>query len=154
MELLIAWMLTTYHNNSAADEYWFGFVVDSILYVVTGMTFDELATLCKGDRASSKRGGFAKVRIKATAPMLRALLPRATRLGPESLLNLPGYNKGEAFEKVITERYTTEQWVKDSVPFWVDGDATINGRKVQIKLNGAELTNEKTLRKYFPGCLA
>ena len=148
MELLIAWMLTTYHTNSAADEYWFGFVLDHILYVVTGMTFTELTTLCKGDRASSKRGGYAKIRIKATAPMLHELLPRATRLGPESLLNCEK-NNGEAFERVIVERFTASEWVKDSTPFWVAGDAEINGRQVQIKFNGAELTNEKTLRAHF-----
>lgn len=143
------WMTETYHTNSAADEYWFGFVLNHMLYVVCGMSFEELATLFKMDRASSKRGGFLKIRIKATTPMLKNLMDRATLLGDENLLELAGYNKGEAFEKIITERYTAEQWVKDSVPFWMDGDATINGKKVQIKLNGAELTNEKTLKKYF-----
>jgi len=144
------WMTTTYHANSAADEYWFGFVLNHLLYVVCGMSFEELSELFKLDRASSKRGGFLKIRIKATTATLAGLLPKATLLGDESLLELDGYNKGEAFEKIITERFTSEQWVKDSVPFWIDGDATINGKKVQIKLNGAELTNEKTLRKYFP----
>ena len=144
------WMTTTYHANSAADEYWFGFVLNHLLYVVCGLSFDELAVTFKMDRASSKRGGFAKIRIKANTATLADFLPRAVCLGSENLLNLVGYNKGEAFEKVITERYTAEQWVKDSVPFWVAGDATINGKQVQIKLNGAELTNEKTLKKYFP----
>ena len=116
MELLIAWMLATYHTNSAADEYWFGFVLDNALYVVTGMTFTELTALCKGDRASSKRGGFAKIRIRATVPTLRELLPRATRLGPESLLNCEK-NNGDAFERVIVERFTAREWAKDSTPF-------------------------------------
>ena len=52
------------------------------------------------------------------------------------------------FEKIITEQFAGEKWAKDSVPFFVDGDATINGVKVQIKLNGAELTNEKILKRY------
>lgn len=146
---MINWMTETYHKNSAADEYWFGFVVAGLLYVITGLTFEELAVTFKMDRASSKRGGYAKIRLKATAETLRSFLPKAVLLGDESLLTLDGYNRGEAFEKVITERYTPNEWVKDSVPFWMDGDATINGRKVQIKLNGAELTNERTLTKYF-----
>ena len=146
---MMNWMMETYHKNSAADEYWFGFILGHLLYVVCGLTFDELAVTFKMDRASSKRGGFAKIRIKANTATLAAFIPHAVCLGSEDLLNLAGYNKGEAFEKIITERYTTEQWVKDSVPFWMDGDATINGKKVQIKLNGAELTNEKTLQKYF-----
>ena len=149
MTTIINWMLATYHTNSAADEYWFGFVLNHMLYVVCGLSFDELAVTFKADRASSKRGGFLKIRIKATTAILATFADRAVCLGSEDLLNLAGYNKGEAFEKIITERYIAEKWAKNSVPFWVDGDATINGKKVQIKLNGAELTNEKTLRKYF-----
>ena len=145
------WMTETYHKNSAAEEYWFGFIFAGLLYVVCGMTFDELSAYFKNDRASSAKGGFAKVRIKATSADLKALLPKALLLGSESLLMDEKWNKGEMFEKIITEQFAGETWVKDSVPFFVDGDATINGVKVQIKLNGAELTNEKILRKY---CLA
>ena len=58
-------------------------------------------------------------------------------------------NRGDGFEKVIVERYTAEKWARNSVPFFKAGDATINGEEVQIKLNGAELTNEKILKRYF-----
>lgn len=145
------WMTETYNKNSAAHSYWFGFTFAGLLYVVCGMTFDELATYFKMDRASTAKGGFEKVRIRARSAELKALLPKALLLGEENLLLNEKWNKGEMFEKIITERFTAEQWVKDSVPFFKDGDATINGVKVQIKLNGAELTNEKILRKY---CLA
>ena len=57
------------------------------------------------------------------------------------------YNKGECFERVITETLTGETWVKDSVPFNVAGDITLNGEQVQIKFDGAELTNERTLMR-------
>lgn len=144
------WMKETYHKNSAADEYWFGFVVNHLLYVVMGLTFEEIAQYFRMDRASSKRGGFAKIRIRATAAQLRDLLPKAVLLGDESLLNeITNENKGNNFERVIVERYEGREWVKDSTPFWVAGDATINGKQVQIKLNDAELTNEKTLRAHF-----
>jgi hypothetical protein len=113
------------------------------------MTFTELSAYFKADRASSAKGGFAKIRIRANTADLKALLPIATLLGSADLLNDDHWNKGEMFEKVITETYTAEQWVKDSVPFFKAGDAEINGEQVQIKLNGAELTNEKILRKYF-----
>lgn len=144
------WMTETYNKNSAAHSYWFGFVLAGLLYVVPGMTFEALSTYFKNDRASSAKGGFAKVRIRATSADLKALLPKALLLGSESLLADGHWNKGEMLEKIITEQFAGETWVKDSVPFFVDGDATINGEKVQIKLNGAELTNEKILRRYFP----
>ena len=145
---MMNWMTETYNKNSAAHSYWFGFVVAGLLYVVAGMTFDEISTYFKMDRASSSKGGFAKIRIRAKAADLRALLPRAILLGSESLLTEAVANKGDGLEKVIVERFTTEKWARNSVPFFADGDATINGEKVQIKLNGAELTNEKILTRY------
>lgn len=141
-------LTTAYNKNSAAHSYWFGFILAGLLYVVAGMNFDELSAYFKNDRASSARGGFRKIRIRATAPELKALLPKALLIGSADLLLDDHWNKGEMFEKIITERFAGEKWVKDSVPFFVDGDATINGVKVQIKLNGAELTNEKILARY------
>lgn len=143
------WMIETYNKNSAAHSYWFGFILSGLVYVVCGMTFDELSTYFKADRASSAKGGFAKIRIRATVPELKALLPKAVLLGTESILMDSKWNRGDMLEKAIVERFTTEQWAKNSTPFFLDGDATIEGVKVQIKLNGAELTNEKILRKYF-----
>lgn len=143
------WMTETYNKNSAAHTYYFGFVLAGLLYVVAGMTFTELSAYFKMDRASTAKGGFAKIRIRANTAALAALLPAATLIGSAELLMDDHWNKGEMFEKIVTERYTAEKWVKDSVPFFKAGDATINGEEVQIKLNGAELTNEKILRKYF-----
>jgi hypothetical protein len=141
-------MTTAYNANAAAHSYWFGFILAGLLYVVAGMDFDALSAYFKNDRASSAKGGFRKVRIRATSAELKALLPKALLLGSADLLMDDHWNKGEMFEKIITERFTGEKWVKDSVPFFVDGDATINGVKVQIKLNGAELTNEKILTRF------
>ena len=143
-------MTTTYHKNSAATEYWLGFVIAGLLYVMPGLTFEELAAYFKMDHASTAKGGFAKIRIKMKSAQMKALRTTALLLGSADLLMDAHWNKGEMFEKLITERFTGEQWVKDSVPFWVGPDAVINGKAVQIKLNGAELTNERTLARYFP----
>ena len=150
MELIINWMLATYEANTAASEYWFGFVLNHMVYVVPGMTFAELSRFFRKDRASSAKGGFLKIRIRARVNELESLLPKAMMLGAESILTEAVANKGDGFEKVIVERFTGATWAKNSVPFFADGDATINGVKVQIKLNGAELTNEKILKRYFP----
>lgn len=150
MELLINWMLATYEAHAAATAYWFGFILNHKVYLVPGMTFSELSRFFRKDRASSSKGGFLKIRIRARVAELAELLPRAILLGDESILTEAVANKGDGFEKVIVERFTGERWVKNSVPFFLDGDATIEGTKIQIKLNGAELTNEKILRRYFP----
>ena len=135
-------MMTAYNKNSASHIYYFGFVVAGLLYVMTGMTFDEIATYFKMDRASTAKGGFRKIRIRANSADLKALLPKALLIGSADLLNDSHWNKGEI------EMFTADKWVKDSVPFFLAGDAVIGGENVQIKLNGAELTNEKILTRY------
>jgi len=144
-------LILAYHAESATNVYWFGFILHHVLYVVPGMTFETLSKFFKLDRASSSRGGYTKVRIKASVKELAELVPLAIRLGSEDLLKKP--NKGEALEEVLKERFTGERWAKDDTPFWVAGDMVIDGVSVQVKFNGAELTNERTIRRHFPGYL-
>ena len=148
----IAWMVATYAANSAADEYWFGFTIDGNAYVVPNIAWETLVTFFKPGYTSHAKGHKFVLRVKASAEQCRALIPSAILLGPESLLRMP--NKGEALEAVLTERYTGSEWKKDSVPFWVAGDIVIEGKQVQVKFNGAELTNEKTIRTHFSEYLA
>lgn len=140
-------MTITYARKTAAHKYALGFVYEGRLYVVV-LSFAELSRFFKLDRASSKRGGFAKIRIKLTSKDRAELSEIAELIGAESLLTAdPKHNKGENFERELTERWTAETWVKDSVPFWVKGDITVNGEEIQVKLDGAELTNEKILTR-------
>jgi len=140
-------MVTKYNARSAAHLYALGFVKDGALYAVK-LSFDELSRYFKLDRASSKRGGFAKIRIKLTAADRAELSAVAELIGSaDLLLKDTAHNKGENFERELTERWTAETWVKDSIPFWVKGDITVNGVEVQVKLDGAELTNERILTK-------
>ena len=140
-------MMTAYERLSASHVYALGFVYGGLLYAQK-LTFAELSEFFKLDRASSKRGGFAKIRIKLTATDRATLSATAELIGAEDLLTAdPKHNKGENFERELTERWTAETWVKDSVPFWVKGDITVNGEEIQVKLDGAELTNEKILTR-------
>ena len=140
-------MTITYARKTAAHKYALGFVYEGRLYVVV-LSFAELSRYFKLDRASSKRGGFAKIRIKLTSKDRAELSLTAELIGAESLLTAdPAHNKGENFERELTERWTSETWEKDSVPFWVAGDLRVDGVEIQVKLDGAELTNEKTLAR-------
>ena len=140
-------MKVAYCARSAAHKYALGFVFGGNLYVIT-LSFAELSRFFKLDRASSKRGGFAKIRIKLTSAERAELAQIAELLGAESLLVKDAkHNKGENFERELTERWTSETWVKDSIPFWVAGDIRVNGEEVQVKLDGAELTNERILSR-------
>ena len=140
-------MITLYNLLSASHLYILGFAVENILYYAM-MDFETLARYMKMDRASSKRGGFATLRVKLTREQKAELLRIAKRCGTVAdLTGMDKYNKGENFERVITELLTGEKWVKDSVPFNVAGDIVLNGENIQIKFDGAEITNEKLLTK-------
>lgn len=140
-------MLTLYNALSASHSYILGFVVHTILYYVT-MDFETLARFARLDRMSEKRGGLAKVRIRLTSAQKAELLTIATACGTALDLEKDSrYNKGDNFERVIAERLTKEPWIKNSVPFNVGGDITINGENIQVKFDGCEITNEKLLRR-------
>ena len=140
-------MMTAYERMSASHVYALGFVHGGNLYAQK-LSFTELSAFFKLDRASSKRGGFAKIRIKLTATDRATLSATAELIGSADLLSKDtAHNKGENFERELTERWTAETWVKDSIPFNVAGDIVLNGVNVQVKLDGAELTNEKILSR-------
>lgn len=148
---LLNWMITTYHTNSAADEYWFGFILHHNLYVVRNIAFDTLRKFFRLESAAHSKGGFRKIRIRANVPDLENLLPVATLLGDESLLNCEK-NNGDALEKILSEKFGDGKWSKhDSTRFWVAGDLVIDGKQVQVKFNLAELTNERVIARNFPG---
>lgn len=142
-------MIEIYAMLTAAHLYFLGFTVNGSLYYVA-LNWEELKEYFKFDKAAQSKGGHKKIRITVKAQQKKALIEsgKAILLGSENLLNYNDkYNNGEHFERVITERFTDQKWQKDSIPFYVAGDAEINGEQVQIKLDGAELTNEKLMMK-------
>ena len=140
-------MIITYAEHTAAHTYALGFVLRRILYNVF-LSWEELTPYLREDRASSSRGGYLKLRIRLRKTDKLALLARATAVGTDADLHADAaHNAGENYERVITETYTSERWVKDSIPFWVAGDVRIDGTEVQVKLDGAELTNERTIAR-------
>lgn len=139
-------MISIYHLYSASKKYIIGFIRDGKVYYVT-VTFEKLAEMLKACKASSKRGGFNKVRVYVSSKLQKELITNglAMEIGKLEDLISAKYNKGEMFEKLITEALTAETWEKDSLPFYMGGDIQLNGENIQIKLNGAELTNERCL---------
>jgi len=142
-------MIALYATLTAAHKYILGFEYNGNLYYIT-LTFAELIETLKADRASSKKGGLAKVRVRTNKIQrhLYVASGRAVLIGSVDVLNTADkYNKGERFEKIITETLTGKEWQKDSIPFWQAGDIELNGEQIQIKYDDAELTNEKALHR-------
>ena len=132
-----------YEKASAADKYVIGFTYKHNLYftMVDDISLDWLCV----EKASRNQGENLRLRIrKAAKEALMATNPVC--LGSEDRLTAEKYNKGENFEKIITE-YFGQVWEKDTIPFWVQGDICLDGVEVQIKLDSATLMNTKQIER-------
>ena len=138
-------LLNAYEMTSAAAAYIIGFILNNKVYEII---LDNLPEWLIGmDRESTSHGGVRKLRIRMTA-IARARLMNlgAAYIGTVDEVLASRKNKGEAFEQYVTER-AGQEWHKDSVPYFMDGDITINGKKYQIKFESASLANENTINK-------
>lgn len=144
--ILLATMISRYNELSFTHNYIFGFIIKNVVYMVN-TTAETLPYILKLDSAS--RGQGYSLRFKPTKEQKALLLSKeATVLCSkeffESLVTNSKYNRGEIFEKLVTE-YFHQIWKKDNVPFTEDGDLTVNGIAYQVKFEKATFTNEKAL---------
>ena len=141
-------MITAYNNLSYTHNYIFGFFFNGNVYMVTAMS-EILPYILKLDKAS--RGQGYSIRFSPNLSQKALLLSKgATLLCSKEYFDLcvanSKYNKGEIFEKMVTE-YFGQEWEKDNVPFTDGGDLETNGIAYQIKFEKATFTNEKTLAR-------
>lgn len=144
----LAQMITDYERLSAANSYLIGFEQTGKLYVTEMLKLRD--DCLKLDKAAESKGGMYKIRVRISAKVKAMLIAtkQAACWGDVKLLDYNDkYNKGEHFERAVTEKLTGKSWMKDSVPFYVAGDIEYKGKQVQIKFDGAELTNERTLAR-------
>jgi len=136
-------MIKTYRQFSAADNYILGFVYEKMLYMVR--VAEIMPRYLNVEEASRNQGENLRLRLKK-AHKAQLMKKAPICLGSADCLNDSKYNKGEIFEKLVTEYYG-QTWVKDTIPFWVQGDINLNGEEVQIKLDSATLMNTKQVAK-------
>ena len=136
-------MVKTYNNNAYTHEYIFGINYKGNVYMVK-TTSQMLNLVLKLDKAS--RGKGYSLRFKPNNKIREMLLAEGAELICSAemfgkLANESKYNKGEVFEKLVTEWYG-QKWEKDNVPFTEDGDLTVNGIAYQIKYEQATFLTE------------
>ena len=135
-------MIKTYRKYSVADSYILGFIVDKMLYM---LEVAEIAPrFLNVEEASRNQGENLRLRLRK-AHKASLMKKQPICLGSADCLNAEKYNKGEIFEKLVTE-YFGQVWKKDTVPFYKDGDITVDGKKIQIKLDSATLMNTKQIK--------
>lgn len=141
-------MVNTYNSKAYTPNYIFGIDYKGNIYKVT-VDHEILSLILKLDKAS--RGKGYSLRFKPNNKIRELLLAKGAQLicSTEYFKKLTSeskYNKGEIFEKLVTEWYG-QTWEKDSVPFTEDGDLTVDGIAYQIKFEQATfLTEAQMLR--------
>jgi len=141
-------MISRYNELSYTHNYIYGFYFQNNVYMVE-TTAEVMPYILKLDKAS--RGAGYSLRFCPTNAQKIFLLTKGAQVLCskeffETSVKESKYNKGEIFEKMVTEFYGQE-WTKDNVPFTEDGDLTTNGIAYQIKFEKATFTNEKTLAR-------
>ena len=121
---------------------------DGNIYMIKAKS-DVLAHVLKLDKAS--RGNGYALRFKPNNSIKTLLISMGAEILCSAemfatLCNESKYNKGEIFEKLVTERFG-QTWEKDSVPFTDDGDLTVDGIAYQIKFESASFINEKQMMR-------
>ena len=145
MTTLFKMMIDRYNDLAFTHNYIWGFTYKKTVY----MAFTDaeiMPYICKVDRASRGAGMALRFCPKESQKLL--LMPFAQPICSEAYMEdlkaENGYNYGEIFEKVVTERFG-QVWVKDNIPFTKDGDIWIEGKPYQIKYQKATFCNEKSL---------
>lgn len=140
-------MIDKYNRASYTHNYIFGFTFKGMVYALK-TTSEVLPALLTLDKAS--RGAGYSLRFCPNAEKKLAMLTGAHVLCSESFFEAQCassiYNRGEIFEKLVTESFGQE-WHKDNVPFTEDGDVTVDGIAYQIKFQRATFATEKTLAR-------
>lgn len=145
---LLANMIQKYNELSYTHNYIYGFTFKGNVYKVT-TTEKDMPFILKVDKAS--RGAGHSLRFKPTVAQKTYLMAQGAELVCSkdyflSLVKASKYNRGEIFEKMVTESFG-QTWKKDSVPFTEDGDVTANGIAYQVKFEQATFVTEKTLAR-------
>ena len=135
-----------YNNVAFTDKYILGWVLGHVVYM-TVCDRDMVDRVTCLDKAS--RGQGFSLRFKPNKAQKMLLMGEgAVALCSEEFFNAlvceSVYNRGEIFEKLVTEHFG-QVWEKDTVPFTIDGDITVDGVAYQIKFEKATFTNEKSL---------
>lgn len=138
-------MTDRYNSLAYTHHYIFGFAYKGNVYMAHAES-DILSAILMLDKAS--RGAGYALRFKPNNDIKVALLANATLLCSKAFFEETVadsiYNRGEIFEKMVTEFYGQE-WEKDDIPFTEAGDIEVDGIAYQIKYEKATFCNEKSL---------
>lgn len=128
-----------YLENNKAHKYILGVCYKGVIYAVT-VSAEEIMLYATISKAS--RNGGNSLRFLPNNTLRENLIfnhdaiALMTKADFNKKVRRSKYNRGEIFEREIFKHYG-KRWKKDTVPFYKDGDITIDGEKIQIKFEKA-----------------
>ena len=142
-------MAVRYHRTSAAKKYLVGFVRHGKVYYVI-VSFEKLMTMLQADRESTSHGGAKKLTVYVSTEQIVTFIMNGEAVELCDAAELTAdkrHNKGDNFERIITEKLIGKTWKKDRTPYWQAGDINLNGEEIQVKLTKGTLVSASTLAK-------
>ena len=141
-------MIARYNALSFTHNYIYGFIYKKMVYIVK-TDASMMPYVLMLDKAS--RGAGFSLRFKPNTSQKILLISKGAQIlcsqeAFEQALEESKYNRGEIFEKMVTELFG-QVWEKDNVPFTDDGDLTVDGIAYQIKFEKATFANERQLAR-------
>lgn len=141
-------MIDRYNHLSYTHHYIYGFCYQNLIYMVEADS-SIMPYILKLDHAG--RGAGHSLRFCPNTAQKILLMSKGAKVLCskaffEATVKESKYNKGEIFEKMVTE-FFGQTWKKDRVPFTEDGDLTVYGISFQIKFEKATFVSEKTLAR-------
>jgi len=142
-------LIARYNSKAYTHNYIYGFTYKNFIYYVefVGLTFG-----IKLDKASSKCGGGYTIRFNPTTKekeeivlsgLAKVLCSKEYFITEKENSK---YNKGEIFEKMITEKFN-QKWEKDNIPFFSGADLVTKEKAYSIKFEKATICTETTLNR-------
>lgn len=146
---MFQYLINEYQNLAFTNNYIFGYTVKGVVYA-SFCTHEDLPYLTKLDKSASNRNEGYSIRFSPTKIQKEFLRTKETfalcsKEFFEGVKRNSKYNRGEIFEKLITEHFH-QQWKKDNVPFTESGDIVVDGIHYQIKFQRATFCNEKSVQ--------
>lgn len=141
---LVKELLKIYEATTAANRTLLVFQLNGRAYAafLNALTVDMVSL----SRESTKNGGWTKLVFHLTNAQKIALIEAgAEEIGDIADILALNTNKGYAVERWATERYTSEKWEPDHIPYYKQGDIRVDGEEIQVKFENASLTNTNTM---------
>lgn len=139
-------LIECYYNHAFTHSCIFGVAVHGTVYMVkkTCNTADmehylTIQTASRGQGQTLKFAPTTAQKVELIAD--GEALPLCSVGYLENLVTNSKYNRGQIFEKLVTEFYG-QSWKADNVPFTQAGDIEIAGKPYQIKYQKASFLSE------------